>query len=236
MLLEGIRCPACEREVKLSFTIADEEKTPWCFCSCGSVFHQKLIDKKIFNEEWLKKYSEWKALKERYEYTERVYLPLVEELTYGRRFLDVGFGLDHHITNLSKRGWVTQGIDLISNPYITADFETHDFKNEKYDFIHMGQVLESFTEPIKALYKAKELLRKDGLILITSPDAELIYSIGMWKFGNWNPNEKWIMFGETQIKKILDKLGFNIIISHKNTEQRFMAWNTWHILAQKKDE
>ncbi len=96
MLVEGISCPACNEPVKLSFTIADEEKTEWIFCSCGSVFHQKKIDKAHFDDKFIKFYKEYRSVQERYEYLERVYLPLIEEMTYGRRFLDVGFGLPYH--------------------------------------------------------------------------------------------------------------------------------------------
>lgn len=236
LTLEGIKCPACQSECKLSFTIADEEKTDWVFCSCGSVFHQKKIDKKVWDAEWLKKYSDWKAIEERYEYLRRVYIPIAEELTYGRRFLDVGFGCDYHIKGLSERGWITDGIDIIPNDHITGDFETHNFGNEKYDFILMGQVLESFENPIKAIYKAKELLMPKGLLMVVSPDAELIYQVGMWRFGNWNAKEKWILFSEQQIRKILDVLGFDIVVCHKNREQRFMNWNCYHLIAQKRSE
>lgn len=236
MLAEGVKCPACNAECKLSFEIADGESTNWVFCSCGSVFHQKAIDKAYFNEEYLNKYKDFNGIEHRYEYFERVYLPIIEELTYGRRFLDVGFGCDYHIKNLQERGWITSGIDLVSNYHLIGDFETHNFKNEKYDFILMGQVLESFKDPLAAIYKAKELLLPRGILAIVTPDAELIYKIGMWEFGNWNAKEKWVMFSESQLKNIVDKMGFNVVLSHKNTEQRFVGWNHVHILAQKKDE
>lgn len=235
MLLEGVKCPACSEECKLSFVIADEEKTDWIFCSCGSIFHQRLIDKGYFNQDYISRLREWKSIQYRYEYLERVYLPIIEELTYGRRFLDVGMGCNYHVKNMIERGWIASGIDLIPNDQITGDFETHDFKNEKYDFILMGQVLDSFHSPLKAIYKAKELLLKDGLLMITSADAELVYKIGMWNFGNWNAKERWIIFSETQMTRILDMMGFNVILSHKNLSHRFMAWNTFHMIAQKRD-
>lgn len=236
MLLEGIKCPACQTECKLSFTIADVDKTDWIFCSCGTIFHQKAIEHSHFNQDYLNKYKQFKGMRDRFEYLERVYIPLIEELTYGRRFLDVGFGVDYHLHSLSERGWIVNGIDLIDNSYITGDFETHNFKKEKFDFILMGNVLEGFKDPIKALYKAKELLNPRGLLLLISPDAELVYKVGMWEFGNWNPHEKWIMFSEKQLKKILTMLNFNVIMSHKNTEQRFVGWNHCHVICQKMDE
>lgn len=233
MLIEGLSCPACSRPVKLSFTIADEEKTEWIFCACSSVFHQKQIDKKHFDKKYLENYLEHKGLDQRHDYIAKVYFPIIEESQHGRRFLDVGFGSDRLIKTATERGWIATGIDLVPNAYIQSDFETYDFKNEKYNLIFMGNVIECFKDPIKAIYKAKELLMKDGILFIIGSDAELIFSIGMWEFGNWNSKEKWLIFGETQMRKTLETLGFKVIVSRKNLEKRFISWNQYHIIGQK---
>lgn len=227
-----IRCPACMTECKLSFSIADEKRTEWIFCKCGCVFHQGRVDKAIFNEEYHKKVTEFKALPERCEYIMRQYLPIVRELTYGRKFLDVGHGFDSFIEPLKKDGWIVDGIDLMAHGYIVGDFETYNFKT-KYDFILMSRVLESFHNPIKALYKAKELLNKNGVLLIITPDAELIYEKGMFDFGNWNPNDKSIIFSESQLRKILETLQFKVILCRKDTERRGLGWNHVHFLVQR---
>ncbi len=127
---------------------------------------------------------------------------------------------------------MTDGIDLIKNDYINGDFESHDFKGQKFDFILMGQVLESFHNPIKAIVKVKELLNKDGALMIVSPDAELIYQVGMFEFGNWDFKQRWLIFSERQIKKTLETLGFRIVLSRKDTEKRFVGWNQFHVIAQ----
>lgn len=231
--LEGLRCPACNSPCRLSFTIADKERTDWVFCSCGSIFHQKEIDLSYYNKEWLDVYLKWKSIKERYEYIERVYFNLVGELTYGRKFLDVGFGADYHINNLRENGWIATGIDIIKNDHLNGNFEEYDFKDKTFDFIFMGNVLGGFKDPIKSIYKAKELLNDNGLIMIMDADAELVYQRGMWNFGNWNAKERWLIFSERQIKKVLETFGFKVIVSHKNTEERFMNWNTFNLIAQK---
>lgn len=227
-----ILCPACMSECKLSFAIADTERTEWIFCKCGTVFHQGRVDKSIFNEDYHKKVTEFKALPERCDYIMRQYLPIVRELTYGRYFLDIGYGFNYHIETLKKDGWITDGIDLLPHGYIEADFETHKFKTT-YDFILMSRILESFHNPIKSLYKAKELLNNNGVMLIITPDAELIYEKGMFDFGNWNPNDKSIIFSERQLKKILETIGFKVILSRKDTERRGLGWNHVHMLVQK---
>lgn len=236
MIEEGIKCPACNSRCKLSFTIADKDRTTWIFCKCGSIFHQKEVKLDYYNEEWKEKYLKWKNIKERYDYLETVYFGIVKELTLGRRFLEIGFGAEYHIENLTKDGWKATGIDLVENDYITGDFDKHDFKKEKFDFILISGVIGGVKEPMKTLYKIRELLNDKGVLLISDADADMVYEKGMFKFGNWNPNERWLIFSETQMKKTLDMLNFNVVVSHKNKDERFMNWNTYNIIAQKKDE
>lgn len=233
MPLENVICPACGSQCKLSFQICDDAKTDWVFCKCSSIFQEKKTDKAHFDEAYFKRYTDYKALPDRCDYVMRLYLPIIRELTYGRHFLDVGYCFDHYIKALDADGWITDGIDLLNKGYIFGDFEKFDFKGRRYDFIHMGRVLESFQEPIRALVKAKEMLSRDGVLLIVTPDAELVYEKGMFEFGNWNPNDKWIIFGEDQLKKILATLGFKIILSRKDTERRAVGWNHVHMLVQK---
>lgn len=233
-IVDQVICPACSVECKLSFTISDEAHTDWVFCKCGTIFQTKKNDKAHFDEAYLKKYTDYKALQDRADYFMRLYLPLVRELTYGRRFLDVGHAFEHNIKALEADGWIAEGIDLIPGAgQITGDFETHDFKNKRYNFILMGRVLESMENPIRALLKAKDLLMVNGVLAIVTPDAELVYQKGMFEFGNWNPEDKWIIFSEEQLKKILVTLGFKVIVSKKDTERRGIGWNHMHIIAQK---
>ena len=231
-LIDAIVCPICLSPCKLSFTIADEQKTDWIFCNCRCIFHMNKVDKSIFDEEYHKKVLDFKALPERCEYLMRQYLPIVRELTYGRKFLDVGYGFDYHLVNLKKDGWITNGIDLLNHGYICDDFETHDFKANRFDFILMSRVLECFHNPIKALYKAKELLAINGVLLIITPDSELVYERGMFEFGNWNPTDKSVIFSELQLKKVLETLGFKVILSRKDTERRGLGWNHVHVMVQ----
>lgn len=233
--MEGLKCPVCSTDVKLSFQIADKDRTDWIFCKCGSIFHQKALVDEYWMQEYHPRYLEWKAIEKRYEYIERVYLPLVEELTYGRNFLDVGYGADFHIRNLAQRGWKSNGVDLYVDGYLKDDFEGHDFKDEKFDFILFSNVLGAFKNPIKAIYKTWELLNSGGLVLIMSPDAEFVYEKGMFEFGNWQWQEQWIIFSMRQLIKILETLNFEIIVKHKNSEKRMLGWNYFNILTQKRN-
>lgn len=228
-----MNCPICGRKVMTQYNIATEVRyVSWHYCYCGTLFHEEGIDKKHFGKLYLRAHKENKELKERYEYVQRVYLPLIEELTYGRKFLEVGFTVPHTIKYLKNRGWITGGIDLVPNDYIQDDFETCDIP-ETFDYILMGHCLESFYDPIGALKKAYDLLDDQGLLFLSHPNPEMIFEVGLPKFGYWDSNQNYIMISKPKLEDICKRIGFNVIVSTRNISPRFTMYNDTHLLLQK---
>ena len=232
--VRDIYCPACNALISNSFTVEEvnDIKTDWMWCVCGCIFHKNGVKREVFNEDYKKQISEFKMVEDRYKLISRTYAPIVEELTYGRKFLDVGFTLPYLIEDMKERGWVSEGIDLIKNDYITGDFEEHKF-TEKYDFIFMGHVSASFNNPLKALYKAHEMLKPSGVLMVMGIDAEAVWLSGMSAFGHWQSKEKWLFFSERQFIKVIERLGYEVILRKKNFVKRWLAWNTYHVICQK---
>ena len=191
------------------------------------------VDKRYFGEIYLKRWKKMEGLKERYDYLYRVYIPLIEELTFGRKSLDVGFTLDYGIEVLKKRGWITSGLDLVPNDYIVGDFEKLEIP-ETFDLITMGHCLESFEKPIRALAKAYSLLNYDGLLLITTPNPEMIFNIGFQQFNNFDYKQNHMLIGKAKLEDICKRIGFEIILSHRNISPRHIQKNDLHLLLQRK--
>ncbi len=53
--------------------------------------------------------------------------------------------------------------------FIEGDFVSHPFGNERFDTIVMGEVLEHLVSPERFISKAKELLRDNGVLIVTVP-------------------------------------------------------------------
>lgn len=230
-----MRCPICNRDVYINFEVIEEVMpTEWGSCMCGTVFHENGIDKKFFGKMYLNKWANMPDIKERFEYLQRTYLPMVEEMTFGRKFLDVGFTLPHTIKYMRERGWVSMGIDLVPNDYIRGDFETFDIP-ETFDYINMGHCLESFHDPVRALRKAYILLNYNGLLLITHPNGEMIHELGLGKFGHWNFKQSHRFISKRKLEDIAKRIGFDVILSRRNISQRFVMHNDLHILLQRKE-
>ena len=129
-------CPICDMPMLMNFAITDTfgMETIWYLCKCGCfVNNEKHVNKNFYTSLYRDVYNSLKEVKGRIHYFMDRYINLIEELTYGRKFLDVGFTETHYMDYMADRGWLVDGIDLMENKYITGDFETHDFKYKRYD-------------------------------------------------------------------------------------------------------
>jgi len=236
-------CPICERETNFKFVINEEgKKSNWYYCPCGVVSAEK---DESFNKPYeVKKehidfYRNLKFCKEVMTYAPRLYLPLIEEMTYGRHFLDVGFALPYVMDYASERGWITWGIDI--NPdaeggkhqVICADFTQYDFGEQKFDCIWMNHIFEHFKDPVAMLAKIRNLLNPDGCCFIATPDTDFIFITSPAQWGHWKKGEHFILWSLRALKKSCRTFGFDIILSRKNYSKRFIAWNDCHLIIQR---
>jgi len=250
-------CPVCGIESSYVYRIEDgknNDKSSWTRCQCGVIFQDDLpADKDIYNDKYIAELHGAKEGKDRYEYSVRTYAPLIEEITYGRMMLDVGFASPHLINAMEERGWLTWGIDI--NPAITGkenlykgNFIDYDFslsgKNVKdatgldkiertFDLIWMGHVLEHFHDPIAALKRAYNLLEEKGVLFISTPDIEFINKTGVSGWPHFKKSEHYVLWSESALNRELERLGFKIVMSRRNFSSRYMSWWDIHCLAQK---
>jgi len=174
-----------------------------------------------------------KHFAQRREYLRRIYLPLVEELTWGRKFLDVGYAVDDHITALEDRGWVATGIDQVTKGRLEGDFETYEFKGKKYDFILLGGMLECFKNPVLALQRCHELLSPSGCLLMTTASVDIMWLSGHVHWGHWSHKRHSVYWSMRTLLEQLQRVGLEIILQRQNYSSHFLARNDLHILAQK---
>jgi 2-polyprenyl-3-methyl-5-hydroxy-6-metoxy-1,4-benzoquinol methylase len=225
----------------------------WYHCQCGVIFQSKQPEGAIYDEHYVAKLAEGKQARERYEYLLRLYAPLIEELTYGRMMLEVGFCVPYILQSMEERGWLTWAIDV--NPTLTGkgniykgDFLDYDFSlsnesvkgatgedkiDRKFDLVWMGHVLEHFSDPITALNKSYELLESKGILFITTPDIDFINKTTVQGWPHFRSQEHYILWSERALCRELERIGFNIIMKRRNFSARFMEHYDLHIMAQK---
>jgi len=250
-------CPICGVETIVADCIEEAEnkcKSIWYYCTCGVMFQSEPPKSlEIYDAHYIAKLADGKQNKDKYEYLLRLYAPLIEELTYGRMMLEVGFCVPFILKAMEERGWLTWAIDI--NPTLTGqgniyqgDFLDYDFSlsnasikettgedkiNRKFDLIWMGHVLEHMPDPLAALNKAYDLLDPKGVLFISTPDIDFIHKTTVQGWPHFKGKEHNIMWSERALCRELERLGFNIIMKRRNFSSRFSSWYDLHVICAK---
>jgi SAM-dependent methyltransferase len=236
-------CPICHRPTMMADIVAEDKdhtiKGIWYRCKCGVVFQSQKHDKKQEDKSDIDEYIQAKEFDTRSIHMAKTYSPIIEELTYGRKMLDVGFKTLNNINYFKKRGWITFGIDYnksieTNDRIIQEDFEkTEQYTAKEFDLIWMGSVLEQFHDPITALSYAHKILQDDGVLFIATPDTDFLYSMPIGKWCHWKSQKNYVMWNKKSLEEILRYMGFELVMCRHNVYQRFGAYFNLHLIAQK---
>lgn len=242
MIVNKKKCPVCGRDVLWAKALSEDGTAKgvgvWYICCCGVIFNQN-PPHRILDKTYIEKYKSQKQYEEIAKLPVRVYAPIIEELTMGRKMLDVGFCAEDTMNAFKKRGWVTFGIDnnkdIEPNKRIyNEDFEkTESLYKATYDLVWMGHVLEKFKDPLSALWKTRDILQNNGVLYISTPDIDFLHSKPHQDWTHWNKDDNNIMWNKMSLTRELERLGFEIIMCRRNYYSRFGFYHDLHIIAQK---
>ena len=112
-------CPVCGSVTRMVHLMKNEqdEKSMWYHCLCGIIFQDRYpLDgteqKAIYKKDYVDGYL---GLGQKHidasQYPVRLYGPIIEELTYGRKMLEVGFCTTFLMQAFKERGWLAWGLD-----------------------------------------------------------------------------------------------------------------------------
>ena len=232
-------CPICGVQTNYVYNITDgKEETVWYRCPCGVIFLEEQPKHDTYNDKYVAGYSEYKDADLVQIHAARTYAPLIEELTYGRKMLDVGFCLPYNMDFFKERGWIAKGLEINSffkdrKDVLCGDFEECGDLKDQFDLIWMSHVFEHFKDPIKALKKAYDLMPENGVLYIATPDIDFISKTGVGSFPHWKSHEHYVMWTERALVRELERVGFNIVMKRRNYSSRFTGWYDVQILCQK---
>ncbi len=110
-------------------------------------------------------------------------LKIISKIFKKGKILDLGASPFHETFLLKKLGYDITGVDFNQDRYktfvennkleiIKTDIEKDrlPIKDETFDLILMNEVIEHLTNPIHALLEANRILKKDGKIMLTTPN------------------------------------------------------------------
>jgi len=209
-----LRCSSC----KLTYTL---DITPF-----GGRVRE---DGEKFVTEYLREYSLFK------EYFDTI-IKIILKRKKPKLLLDVGCGVGIFMQNLKEIGWNAIGVDMSDASVEHAKsrglkvklgkIEDMKLKSNSFDVITLFQTIEHIEDPIKTLKKIYSLLRKDGLLVITTPNEESLMAkiLGKYWFGYRNI-EHLYFFNKRSLAKMQAEVGFRRIdVNSENGRTLSLPW------------
>ena len=110
-------------------------------------------------------------------------LSLINRYGSKGRLLDVGCAVGVFLSLARQQGWKTYGVDIsqyaashcrevLGHEAFVGDLKEVQFPDRWFDVVTLWDVLEHFPDPASQLREVYRILKKDGIILIDTPNEE----------------------------------------------------------------
>ena len=139
-----------------------------------------------------------------------------------RKFLDIGCATGLLLSDMKDKGWDTKGVEICRSSaeygikksgldIFIGTLEEAAFPDNYFDVVHFSHLIEHVPDPKALLMEIKRVLKKDGHIVITTPNAD------GWQAraakNNWRsaiPDHIYL-FTKKTMKKLLGNTNYRII-------------------------
>ena len=241
-------CSLCESK---HITIIDPEINMSKCLDCGHYF----INPRPTIERIKKYYTEtenfdyWQSLEQDFDALSKRRVRVVKKYRQKGSLLDVGAGIGQFLF-FAKNSFQTSGTEVSKIAIKTAkgkykvnllegDLEEINFHKKKYDIITMFHVLEHVHNPGKQLKICRDLLNKDGIIVIAVPnDVKAFLKLPLKRLLRYLKIGRFKNYGRFGMEKIdLEKSFGEIHLSQFTTHAltRFFKKNGFKVLSSSLD-
>jgi len=154
---------------------------------------------------------------------------LIETLAPGQRVLDAGCGTGDLLTDLTRRGFTAEGIELAPEALQTARAKGHTVHGgafeglaaaQPFDAVLFMHVLSHAAQPQAMLEHAREILAPGGLLLIrTGNDFNALQQVLSGDLGHpeyWISADHQHYFDFASVERLMDAAGFDLVYSQSD--------------------
>ena len=226
-----INCPLCQRNDFRKFLTKFEMNLVKCR-KCGLIY----ANPRIHESELLTRYTSsfffdeylpaFKATSKSYDLTVIrshffLFLHLIAKFyTPGKRLLDVGCGAGFFLKAAEEIGWEAEGVEIapVASDYarnivkvkvMEGKLEDLRLPAEKFDLVALIETIEHLMNPLETLKEINRILKKEGVLIISTPDYKSLSRPFLRK--NWavlSPEEHFSVFTQKTLSRILQKAKF----------------------------
>lgn len=160
-------------------------------------------------------------------------IAIISQYQTGGKILDVGCSTGRFLKEAKATGWDTYGIDVSEDAlrYARQNYglevraeklDESKFEPAFFDAVTMLDSIEHMPDPYQALLKAKEILKPEGFIFISTPNIDGLiprttYCLFGKTFGIWEhptPPGHIYQFSQKTLTALLHKAGFDVVASY----------------------
>lgn len=150
--------------------------------------------------------------------------------------LDIGCGQGTFLQLLKAEGWECHGTELTVDSASRAshlgisvsvgDIDENQFPRHSLDLITMWHVLEHLADPLKTLGVIRRLLKKGGILAISTPNIDSLQAqIARGQWFHLDPPRHLYLYSPRILEKMMGLLGFRLMgINHFSLEQNPYGW------------
>lgn len=158
------------------------------------------------------------------------------------RVLDIGCGFGESLAYHRMRGCDAHGVEADRNVANVAQhhglsvriglFDPDAYAPESFDYVTMDQVIEHMVDPIAALRGVARVLRPDGQLVMSTPNAD---GLGARVFGrrwiHWHSPYHLHFFSARSLDAAAAAAGFEICSSRTVTSSEWLSYQWIHLLT-----
>jgi len=220
-LFQIFKCKDCG--LIFAYPIPDEDKVLESY-SKGKSLESSIVEKQRENGE--RNFPEWKIKESMFFYRG------ITEYKRTGNILDIGCLWGLFLSIAKKKGWDCYGVEPFTEAadyarekfglnIFQGDIKKAHYPNNYFDVITMFDVIEHSVNPANILAETHRILKNDGLLCVGTPNLNGIYTTsqniyGKLRFNKLTPNYlnppfHFYGFNKKNIKKLLNKAGFEVI-------------------------
>ena len=150
---------------------------------------------------------------------------------HGKKILDIGCNIGSFLDAARELGAIPIGVE--PNPFAAKSCKERGFevitdffnksvlkgREESFDLVHLGDITEHVTEPLKLIKEVSEFLKPGGSMLIIVPNIDSIIA----KMFQIKPNEHILYFNEKSLNNLVKYAGLISIKSYITSRKRSYA-------------
>lgn len=169
-----------------------------------------------------KRIQAYLSRKKYFEKRYRGYILKIEKISEGKKLLDVGCNIGLFLNVAGREGFEAVGVELNGDcarfgrshfgvEIVPGDLENARFADESFDVITLFDVLEHVAELKGFLCEIQRVLKKDGLLVVQSPNLESLMARLTGSDWHWlSPPDHLYHFSPGALQRLLADCGFSV--------------------------